>query len=63
MARKFAEIRSRDHGQGLIEYVVMLALVLVLVIGMAQMIGAKAKNVFSQVANHVLELQQSHDHD
>jgi len=41
---------------------VMLALVLVLVIGMVRVIGAKAKNVFSQVANH-LEQQQSHDHD
>jgi len=34
----------------------------VLVIGMVRVIGAKAKNVFSQVANH-LEQQQSHDHD
>lgn len=63
MARKFDEIWSRDHGQGLIEYMVMLALVLVLVIGMVQVIGAKAKNVFSQVANHVLQQPQQHDHD
>jgi len=62
VARKSDEMRSRAHGQGLIEYVVMLALVLVLVIGMVRVIGAKAKNVFSQVANH-LGQQQSHDHD
>jgi Flp pilus assembly pilin Flp len=61
VARKFDEIRSRDHGQGLIEYMVMLALVLVLVIGMVQVIGAKAKSVFSQVASHLQ--QQPHEHD
>jgi len=62
VARELDEIQSRDHGQGLVEYMVMLALVLVLVIGMVHVVGAKAKNVFSQVANH-LQQQQSHDHD
>ncbi len=60
MARKLDEIQSREGGQGLVEYALMLALVLVLVVGMVQLIGGKAKSVFSEVANH---LQQQHDHD
>lgn len=63
VARELDQTQSRDHGQGLVEYMVMLALVLVLVIGTVQVIGAKAKNVFSQVANHLLQQQESHDHD
>jgi pilus assembly protein Flp/PilA len=40
-----------DEGQGIAEYAVMLAVILVLVIGTVRLIGGNANNAFSSVAN------------
>jgi len=42
-------IFSRDEGQDLAEYAVMVASILLLVFGMASVIGAHTSNIFSQV--------------
>jgi Flp pilus assembly pilin Flp len=50
---------SNDDGQGIAEYAVMLAVILVLVIGTVQFVGGKANHVFSSVVSN----PQSHDND
>ena len=50
---------SNDDGQGIAEYAVMLAVILVLVIGAVQLVGSKANHVFSSVVSN----WQSHDND
>ena len=50
---------SNDDGQGIVEYAVMLAVILVLVIGTAQLVGGKVNHVFSSVVSS----RQSHDND
>lgn len=42
---------SRDDGQDIAEYAVMLAMILVLVIGTIRMIGLHANNAFSGTAS------------
>jgi Flp pilus assembly pilin Flp len=44
-------ICSDEQGQDIAEYAVMLAVILVLVIGTARLIGGNANNAFSSVAN------------
>jgi Flp pilus assembly pilin Flp len=44
---------SEESGQDIAEYAVMLAVILVLVVGMVQLIGSNANNVFSQVASSI----------
>jgi Flp pilus assembly pilin Flp len=58
--RKVDEFCTREGGQALIEYAVILALILVLVMGIVQATGEKAKHVFSDAAN---ALQQRSEHD
>jgi Flp pilus assembly pilin Flp len=41
------------EGQDVAEYAIMLAVVLVIVLGMVNMIGANATTVFSQVASGI----------
>ena len=50
---------SNDNGQGIAEYAVMLAVILVLVIGTAQLVGGKVNHVLSSVVSN----RQSHDND
>ena len=40
-----------DDGQDIAEYAVMLALILVLVVGTARLVGTNANNAFSSVAS------------
>ena len=40
-----------DTGQDIAEYAVMLAVILVVVVGVIQLIGSKAQNVFSETAS------------
>ena len=47
------EVWSRDDGQDIAEYAVMLAVILVLVIGTIRLVGGNAKNAFSQVASSI----------
>jgi Flp pilus assembly pilin Flp len=45
---------SRDDGQDIAEYAVMLAVILVIVVGTIRLIGSHANNVFSQAASSIL---------
>lgn len=42
-----------DEGQDVAEYAIMLGVVLVIVIGTVQLIGANSNNVFSSVASTI----------
>ena len=42
-----------DQGQDIAEYVVMLAVILVIVVGTVRLVGGNANNVFSNVASSV----------
>ena len=44
---------SQEEGQDIAEYAVMLAVILVIVVGTIQLIGANANNVFSSVASSI----------
>jgi len=55
MARTIHEFLSSEDGQGIVEYAVFLALILVLVIGAVRLVGQKANGSFSRVAD---DLQQ-----
>ena len=44
---------TRDQGQDIAEYAVMLAVILVIVVGTIRLIGSNANNVFSSVASSV----------
>jgi Flp pilus assembly pilin Flp len=46
-----AQLWSDDSGQDIVEYTVMLAVILVIVVGTIRLIGSKANNVFSEVAS------------
>jgi pilus assembly protein Flp/PilA len=42
---------AEDEGQGIAEYAVMLAVILVLVVGTIRLVGSNANNAFSSVAS------------
>ncbi len=42
-----------DDGQDVAEYAIMLGVILVIVVGTVQLIGANANNVFSSIASGV----------
>ncbi len=42
---------TRDEGQDIAEYAVMLAVILVLVVGTIRLVGSNANNAFSSVAS------------
>ena len=44
---------TRDEGQDVAEYAVMLAVVLTLTIGTVRLIGANANNVFSSIGSAI----------
>ena len=51
---QFLRVAGLDaEGQDVAEYAIMLAVVLVIVLGMVNMIGANAGTVFSQVASGI----------
>ncbi len=51
MLRYLRDVCTRDEGQDIAEYAVMLAVILVLVIGTVRLIGGNANNAFSSVAS------------
>ncbi len=53
MFRFISHLWSKDEGQDIAEYAVMLAVILVLVIGTIRLVGSNANNVFSSVASSV----------
>jgi Flp pilus assembly pilin Flp len=44
---------SNEQGQDVAEYAVMLAVILVIVVGTVNLIGANSSNVFSQVGSGI----------
>lgn len=42
---------KNDEGQDIAEYALMLAVILVIVVGVVQLIGGKANNIFSETAS------------
>ena len=50
------QLRRDEQGQDIAEYAVMLAVILVLAVGMVQLIGVKADNVFSSVSSSIAQL-------
>jgi Flp pilus assembly pilin Flp len=51
MLRRLLALWSNDDGQGITEYAVILAVILVVVIGTVQLVGGKANHVFSSAAS------------
>ena len=51
---------SREDGQGITEYAVMLVVILALVIGTVRLVGAHANHAFSKVVS-VFQPQQNGD--
>lgn len=51
MQRIIHNVRSSQTGQGITEYVVMLTMILVLVMGTLRLVGVNAKNALSKAAN------------
>jgi Flp pilus assembly pilin Flp len=47
------DVWSREEGQDIAEYAVMLAVILIVVIGTVRLIGGNSQNVFSTVANSI----------
>jgi Flp pilus assembly pilin Flp len=48
-----SDLWSKDEGQDIAEYAVMLAVILVIVVGTIRLIGSNANKVFSSVASSV----------
>ena len=46
---------SRDEGQDIAEYAVMLAVILVIVVGTIRLIGGNANNAFSATASAIAQ--------
>ena len=53
MIALLSKLWSRDEGQDIAEYAVMLAVVLAIVIGTVRLIGSGANTVFSGVASAI----------
>jgi len=51
MAHLLRKLLSKEEGQDIAEYAVMLAVILVLVIGTVRLIGGNANNAFSSVGS------------
>ncbi len=51
MKRLLRKFWVEDGGQGIAEYAVMLAVILVLVVGMVRLVGSNVNNAFSSVAS------------
>jgi Flp pilus assembly pilin Flp len=53
MSTFLARLWSQGEGQDIVEYAVMLAAILVLVIGTIRLIGSNANNIFSSAASSI----------
>jgi Flp pilus assembly pilin Flp len=51
MLQHLLSLWSNDDGQGITEYVMLLAVTLVLVVGTVRLVGANANRAFSSVAS------------
>jgi Flp pilus assembly pilin Flp len=53
MTHFLRKLWSQEDGQDIIEYAVMLAVILVLVVGTIRLVGGNANNAFSSVASSI----------
>lgn len=53
MSYEICNLWSKDDGQDIAEYAVMLAVILVLVVGTIRLVGSNANNAFSNVASSI----------
>ena len=53
LTRAAGRLWSREDGQDVAEYAVMLAVVLVITIGTVRLIGSNANNVFSSIGSAI----------
>ena len=53
MIETITKLWTRDDGQDIAEYAVMLAVILVLVVGTIRLVGSNANNAFSAVASSI----------
>jgi len=53
MTHLLRKLWSQEDGQDIIEYAVMLAVILVLVVGTIRLVGGNANNAFSSVASSI----------
>jgi Flp pilus assembly pilin Flp len=51
MLQRLLALWSNDDGQGITEYAVLLAVILVLVVGTVRLVGSNATSAFSSVSN------------
>lgn len=55
LMKKVREFARDEEGQGLVEYVLLVALIAVVCIVMIALIGTRANNKFNNVAQHLAE--------
>ena len=53
MTQRLLSFWTDDEGQGISEYAVMLAVILVITVSVVRMIGSSANNVFSSLASAI----------
>jgi Flp pilus assembly pilin Flp len=53
MKYQLCKFIRNDEGQGISEYAVMLAVILVITVGVVRMIGSGANTVFSSLASSI----------
>jgi Flp pilus assembly pilin Flp len=52
--RQLFVLLSRDEGQDIAEYAVMVAVILLIMVGTLRVIGSNSNTVFSQVASSIV---------
>ena len=50
-SQKQSRLIAVERGQGLAEYAVMLAVILIVLVGVVRLVGVNASRIFSQVAS------------
>lgn len=53
MIETLTKLWTRDDGQDIAEYAVMMAVILVLVVGTIRLVGSNANNAFSAAASSI----------
>jgi Flp pilus assembly pilin Flp len=53
MSLLLAHLWSDEQGQDIVEYAVMLAMILILVVGTIRLVGSNANNAFSAAASSI----------
>jgi len=53
MIETLTKLWTKDDGQDIAEYAVMLAVILVLVVGTIRLVGSNANNAFSAAASSI----------